>query len=86
MAPVRRLDLDEDVIDVVEHARGGIRRTVVGDVEADAIGQRRDSRSDLVDETADAFGLVVGGHHDGEMRDGHGVLRTAAFGEGARSK
>ncbi len=77
VAAVQRLHLDGHVGDGVEHRGRGIRGAIVGDVEGDVVGQGGDAVTDLVDEALDALGLVVGGHDDGEVAKGHGVLGVA---------
>ena len=77
VSAVEGLHLDGHVGDIVEHGGGGVRRTVVGDVEGDGLGQRADRSADLVDEPSDALRLVEGGHDDGEMAESHGILGVA---------
>src|SRR5690606_27077698 len=71
VAAVLRLRLDPHIIDASESGDRGIRRSVVGDDERDSVREWRDVVADLVDEPSDALRLVVGGHHDGEMSNGH---------------
>src|SRR5690606_38677976 len=77
VAAVQRLHVVGRVGDGVEHRGRGIRGALGGGVEGDVVGQGGHAVTDLVGEALDALGLVVGGHDDGEVAKGHGVLGVA---------